>query len=146
MPPMTAGTISSKQERAIIALLNEPTIAKAATACGVSERTLYGWMNQPAFVTAYHKARRQAFGKAIALLQQYGALAAQTLAKVMIDPASPASAKVSAANIVLNQGRNGIELEDVVQRMEALEKGVKESLEADKGIKHAGYRQTAEAP
>ena len=39
-----SSSLEPRQERAIIALLNEPTIAKAADAAGVGERTLHRWL------------------------------------------------------------------------------------------------------
>src|SRR5882672_6802375 len=41
--------LSSSQEAAIIALLNEPTIPKAAEAARVSKRNLYRWLSEPTF-------------------------------------------------------------------------------------------------
>ena len=37
------------QERAIIALLNEQTLSKAAAAAEVGQRTLYRWLRKPEF-------------------------------------------------------------------------------------------------
>ena len=124
MAPKTAdinGTLTARHERAIIALLNEQTIGKAATTAGVSERTLYRWLDDPGFSRAYRKARREAFGQAIALTQRYAPLAVNTLAKIMTDQDAPAHAKASAATTLLRFGREGLELDDLAARIEALE-------------------------
>jgi len=89
--------LSAKQEEALVALLNEPTVNKAALLAGVGERTLYRWLDEPGFSRAYRTARRQAFNHAISLTQRYAAAAVQTLAKVMADPKAGPSAKVAAA-------------------------------------------------
>ena len=115
------GGLSRKQERAIVTLLNEQTISRAASAAGVNERTLYRWLREPGFARAYRDARREAFGQAIALTQRYAPLAVNTLAKVMSDANAPASAKVTAAVGLLRFGREGIELDDLAARVEALE-------------------------
>ncbi len=114
--------LTPRQERAIVALLSEQTVGRAAAAAKVGERTLYTWLDQPAFSKAYRKARREAFGQAIALTQRYAPLAVNTLAQVMMDASAPASSKVAAAVGLLRFGREGIELDDLAARVEALEK------------------------
>ncbi len=109
------------QERAIIALLNEQTLSKAAAAAEVGQRTLYRWLRKPEFSRAYRQARREAFGQAIALTQRYAPLAVNTLAQGMMDTAAPASSKVAAATGLLRFGREGIELDDLAARVDALE-------------------------
>ena len=115
------GHLTPKQERAIVALLNEQTVARAAKAAQVGERTMYRWLDEPGFSRAYYKARRDAFSQAIGLTQRYAPLAVNTLAQVMADQAAPASSRVSAAIALLRFGREGIELDDLAARVEALE-------------------------
>ncbi len=117
----TFDKLSQKQERAIVALLDAPTIAKAAEAIGVCERTLYRWLDDPDFAAAYRKARRQAFGVAIGLVQKYAPVAVNCLVRVTTDANAPASAKVAAATALLRFGREGIETDDLAVRVEALE-------------------------
>ncbi len=59
--------LTAAQERAIIALLNEQTVGRAAVAAEVGQRTLYRWLKDPTFSRAYREARRDAFGQAIAV-------------------------------------------------------------------------------
>ncbi len=115
------GHVTAKQERAIVAMLNEQTVARAATAARIGERTLYRWLREPAFSRAYRQARRDAFGQAIALTQRYAPLAVNTLAQVMMDDQAPSSSKVAAATTILRFGREGIELDDLGARVDALE-------------------------
>ena len=51
--------LTPKQEQAIVALLNEPTVTRAARALGVNDRTLYRWLDDPTFSGAYRRARRR---------------------------------------------------------------------------------------
>lgn len=104
-----------------MALLTESTLQKAAESVGIRPHTLNRWLAMPHFVEAYRKARREAFNQAIALTQRYSALAINTLAKVMLDANAPTSSKVSAAVAVLRFAREGIELEDLADRVAALE-------------------------
>ncbi len=113
--------LTASQERAVIALLNEQTIGRAAAAAEVGQRTLYRWLKDPTFSRDYREARRDAFGQAIALTQRYAPLAVNTLAQVMMDDGAPSSSKVAAATTILRFGREGIELDDLAARVEALE-------------------------
>ena len=63
--------------------------------------TLLNWMKQPEFDAAYREPRRAAFGQSISRLQQATGAAGSTLLKVMIDPNTPASTRVRAADSVL---------------------------------------------
>lgn len=109
------------QERAIVALVAEPTVAAAARASNVGLRTLHQWLRDRDFVRAYRDARREAFAHAISMTQRYTPMAVNTLAKVMTDPAAPFTAKVQAAAALLRFGRESIELDDLVDRVEQLE-------------------------
>ena len=116
--------LTAGQERAIIALMAEPSIAKAARTANVGERTLHSWLGDPSFSKAYREARRRAFAQAIALTHKMAAAAVQTLAKVMIDTTAPHAAKVSAATSLLRFSRESIELDDLAARLEELERRV----------------------
>lgn len=61
---LIADGITPKQEKAIIALLQEPTIPKAAQAAGVGVRSVHRWLTEPEFSRAYRRARRDAFSQA----------------------------------------------------------------------------------
>ncbi|QKK09753.1 MAG: hypothetical protein HND58_17345 [Planctomycetota bacterium] len=114
--------LTPQQEQAIIGLINETSVAAAARASGVGQRTLHQWINDDKrFMVAYRAARRQAFDQAIALTQRYASLAVTTLAKVMADASAANAAKVSAATAMLKFGRESIELDDLAARIETLE-------------------------
>ncbi|MFN0010146.1 MAG: hypothetical protein ACKVS8_00730 [Phycisphaerales bacterium] len=111
----------AKREKAILALLNEPTIARAAESAGVGQRTLYAWMKQPAFMRDYRFARREMFSHAISLTQRYAPMAVNTLAKIMGDATATHAARVSASAAILKFSRDSIELDELAQRLDALE-------------------------
>jgi hypothetical protein len=54
-------------------------------------------------------------------LQQATSAAASTLLKVMVDPSTPASTRVRAAESVLTHAAKSIEIEDIEARVTALE-------------------------
>src|SRR2546427_129381 len=73
------------------------------------------------FQTAFREARRAASSQSIARLQQASSAAATTLMKVMLDPSSPASTRVRAADSVLGHAAKAIEIEDIEACVAALE-------------------------
>src|SRR5687768_3126963 len=117
--------LNQKQERTIIALLNEPSIQKAAAAAEVGERTIYDWLKEETFSAEYRRARRDAFSQAIGMCMRYSPLASNTLAKIASDANAPASARVSASSALLKFSREGIELEDLEVRVKLLEQATK---------------------
>ena len=120
-PDPTDG-LTPKQAKALSALLQEPTLARAAAVAGCGERSLRRWMTEPPFRDAVFRARRETFGQAIWLTQRYAAVAVATLVKVMQDEHAPPSSKVAAAGMLLKFGREGIELDDLAERVELLER------------------------
>jgi len=114
--------LGRKQEEAIAALLTYPNVEQAARAIGIGTRTLLRWLKLPEFQAAYREARRAAYGQAVARLQQGASAAATTLLKTMIDPNTPASVRVRAAECVMNHATKAIEIEDIEARVAALER------------------------
>jgi hypothetical protein len=88
----------------------------------IGPRTLYRWLKEPEFDAAYRAAKRAAFGQAVARLQQGDSAAATTLLKTMIEPNTPASVRVRAAECVLNHAMKAIEIEDIEARVSELER------------------------
>ena len=111
-----------KHEEAIAALLTQRNVEDAARAVGIGISTLLRWMKEPEFEAAYREARRAAFGQSVARLQQGSSAAASTLLKVMIDPSTPPSTKVRAADSVLGHSAKAIEIEDIDARLTELER------------------------
>jgi hypothetical protein len=114
-----------KKEDAVVALLTHRTIEEAARSIGINFKTLLRWQEEPEFKTAYLEARRAAYTQAIARMQQATGTAVSVLLKVMIDPATPASTRVRAADSVLDHSAKAIELEDIEVRVSELENAAK---------------------
>lgn len=114
-------TLSRNQERVISILLSEPTLTAAAKKAGVTELTLYRWFKQADFATAYREACRQVVDTAIGSLQAACAEAVDTLRVIMADVQAPASSRVTAARTVLEMAFKAVELEDIEERVSALE-------------------------
>ena len=112
---------SRKQEQAISALLNEPTIEAAAKRIGVGETTLWRWLQIPSFQEQYRQAKRRVVEHAITQLQSACGEAVACLREVMGDREATDSSRVSAARAVLEQSIKTVELDDLNGRIAALE-------------------------
>ena len=116
-----------KKEAAIAALLTQRNIEEAANATGIAPNTLLKWMKEPEFQAAYREARRAAYSQAVARLQQGATAAATTLLKVMLEQGTPASARIRAAECIMNHSAKAIEIEDIQARVEELERAAENS-------------------
>jgi len=116
---------SRKRELLIAALLTEKTIGGAAAKVGIGENTALRWMQDPDFQEDYREARKMAVSQAISQLQQSTTDAVQTLREIMANKKAPASSRVTAARTVLDSSLKAVELEDLVARVEALERKIR---------------------
>lgn len=114
--------LSKTQERAIAALLTSPNHETAAQAAGISASTLTRWLNIPEFQAAYREARRQVVEFAISKTQEASTEAVKTLCEAMRADANRTSDRIRAAEIVLKMAIGGLEVADVLDRLEALER------------------------
>ncbi len=71
--------MNKNQEKAMIALINAPTITQAAKDSGIGEATFYRYLKDAEFSEAYNDARRQIVESAISGLQQAANEAVETL-------------------------------------------------------------------
>jgi hypothetical protein len=116
--------LSPKQYKAIAALLDEPTITKAAVAAGIHHATMHRWLQQPHFRRAYMEARWKSVQHSIARVQQFTSEAAAVLRDIMNDKSSPAYSRIAAANSIMNNGLRGVELEDHDQRIAEIQEDI----------------------
>ncbi|WP_024333222.1 hypothetical protein [Desulfotignum balticum] len=117
----TSSTLSANQLKAIKALVSHNTVAEAAEACKMGRQTLYRFMRDPLFDAELRKARRVLVNRAILSLQQSCRYAATALAQICRDDEAPPSARVAAAREILSQTMKAIEIEDIEERLQALE-------------------------
>jgi hypothetical protein len=122
-PPVSdqVGNLSTNQVKALSALVSYPTVMDAARACGLTDRTLRRYLEDPTFKEALRATRRQMVLQTIGALQSAGSEAVSTLRSVMTDSDATASAKVTAARIVLEQSLVGLEMNDLIERLSELE-------------------------
>lgn len=113
--------LSRKKEMAIAALLSQPSIPEAARAVKIGEKTLWRWLQREDFRNAYVEARREVVSQVLAQVQCGMSEAVETLREVMRDDSATASARVSAARVMIDIGLQGTEVEDLERRIYRLE-------------------------
>lgn len=116
-----------QRERLILALLQQPSLEKAASSIGISTVTAWRISKTPEFQEEYRKARRETFSQSVARLQHATGAAVSTLLKVMVDQDSPPASRVRAADCVLDHAAKAIELEDIEARVAELERATETS-------------------
>jgi DNA-binding MurR/RpiR family transcriptional regulator len=119
--------LNAKQEKAIMALLTEPTIRQAAERAGVGETTLYRWLQEEVFSHAFREARKMALSQTISRLQQTTTKAVDTLEAIMNDDTASASSRVTASKTVLEMAFKAFEVEDLATKVEELQKYIEEA-------------------
>lgn len=112
--------ISLKQQKAITALLTERTTRDAAKKCGVNEKTLYTWMNEPAFRAALRDAEKAILDDVTRRLSAGQSLALDTLEK-LIQSARHESTKLRASVAWLEMSLKYRDMQDIDERLTALE-------------------------
>lgn len=112
----------SKRDKAIMALLMQPTIQEAAKSIGISDTTLWRWMQEEEFSTQYKEAKQLAFNQAMGRLQQVSSIAVDTLQSVMEDETAPPSSRVSAAKTVLELSHKSFEIQELAEKIAELER------------------------
>jgi ACT domain-containing protein len=109
----------TNKEKALIALLKNPSITRAAKNSGLSEETLYRYLRDKEFVSEYRAARRLTVENAVAELQGAANEAVETLKK-NLHCENPA-VEIRAAQIILDNALKGVEMIDILERLEKLE-------------------------
>lgn len=109
-----------QSEQLILAMLQQPTLEKAAAAAGISPTTAWRLNKTPEFQQELRKARRKVFGDALARMQLNASAAVDTILCVMNDPKTPARDRLRAAEFLLNHAAKA-EIEDLSARVDALE-------------------------
>jgi hypothetical protein len=131
--------LDRKKQDAIKALMTHPTIEKAAGAVGISETTLWRWLQLPEFANAYAEARNRVLEQTLSLLHKATGSAVATLVRNL--KCGNPSVEVRAAIGVLDQTFKARELLEMEQRLAAVEMTLDEAKNVEKTVTSKfGYR------
>lgn len=106
----------------ILALIeNHGNVTNAATAIGLTRRTIQIRMKNGDFLSKYHAARDKMIDQCCHVLQSNIAAAGQYLVDVMNDTAAPPTVRMNAAVTIIDRAMKMTELCNVLPRLERLE-------------------------
>lgn len=111
-----------KQQQAIAALLTATSLDAAAIQCGIAEKTLWRWTQDPEFAAAYRKAQQRLLESAINALRQAALTFADTLRIVAADATAPPASRATAARSGLEILLKAASVEDLERRLSELER------------------------
>jgi phage terminase small subunit len=120
----TNPVLSTKQRRAIEALLSTGDVTAAAKEARVGKSSLYRWLREPVFLAAVREAETAALDELSRMLVRLGRPAVGTLAKAMSDPKAPWPTRVRAADASLARLLQLRELATLEARVTELERSV----------------------
>lgn len=116
------GTLNTKQNRAIRALLTEKTTSDAAKTAGVGERTLWRWMNEDeTFRQTLNEAETLALGESVRRLVSLHFKALRAIEEALDDKEATHGTKLRASSIVLDTTLRLRELFTLEERISRLE-------------------------
>ena len=107
-------------------LLTHGTIKKTAAALGISARTIYNRLRDPATRELYAQARGQLLESATANLCESLNSAIDFLHSVVDDKEAPLALKIQCADSLLRHAVRYVEVADVTNRLSALEQKLDE--------------------
>jgi len=120
----TAGHGAKSQavrDRAILALLSEKSIPKAAAKCRIGERTLHRWLtSDAAFQAAYAEARQAAFQAGMSRVQALTGKAIDTLDE-LLDAEKYPNVRLGAARTVAELGIHQHDAETILRKLDEIE-------------------------
>lgn len=112
------------REKAMAALLSSDTQAAAAAKCGISDRALRGYLADPSFNAEYQRRKRQLVSDATRQIQASYQSAIRALRGIVESDTSSEGAKISASRALLEFGLKFTETNDIMTRLEELERAV----------------------
>lgn len=109
----------TNQTKVLVALLETSSIADASVKSGLSQETIYRYLRDKGFQREFREARRAMVDNAVSALQRATSKAVQTLERNM-SCENPA-VETRTAQIILEMSFKGVEMADILERLENLE-------------------------
>lgn len=118
-------SLSQKQVNAILALAQGKTFTEVAKLVSIDRSTLYGWRQDEVFAGTLRSLQTDVLSGAIGILKSRAQGAAKTICDCAEFGDDPEAPRVPAARANLDYAFKGVEFEDLVKRIEELERGEK---------------------
>ena len=115
-----------KHEQTVAVLIAARTLEEAAEELKITPLTLRRWLAEDAELQQlYREARREVMAYALGRLQRVTAHAVDRLESILEHTGTPAAAAVSAAKAVIEIALKAVTLDDLDQRLSAVEAQIK---------------------
>ena len=114
--------LTAKQLKAIPAILAARSITDGCRAARISRETFYAWLQEPAFKAEYERQGRALIDEAFQGLKGLTGEAVETLRKLLTSRQD--GVKLRAAQLVIESTLKRIEIEDLKERIDALERRI----------------------
>jgi hypothetical protein len=126
-----SNALSAKQELALQAVISHPSLKEAALAAGISETTLWRYMQDEEFSRRLRLARRDAVNHAVTRLQRASCDAVTVLQDLMMKEDAPPAARITAARTVLDYSMRAVEQDELRAQIDELERFILRKQEED---------------
>jgi hypothetical protein len=117
--------LTRRQDAFLSELCKAKSIAEAAKSAHVSDATARRWLDLPHVQSAYRDMRRQLVDDALAGLQSASRAAVVALVR-NLSPSAPPSVQVRAAEAILLNATQAVEIAEVLSRLQRIEQRVAE--------------------
>ena len=114
--------LNIRQDKFLKALLEAGSIDEACKKANINRTTGYKYLKDQLFMDEYRKIRRDAMQQVTARLQKKSEEAVEVLAEIMNNKEAPTSSRVQSAKNILDVAYRSLELDDVQERIEKVEK------------------------
>jgi hypothetical protein len=110
-----------------MALMTHATLDEAAAVAGISPSTARRWYATDEVKAELRRRQEEAVSHSLSRLKSCMTEALDVLRCVMADAGYPPSSRVAAARAVLDNAFRAVEADNILERIEALEKQMKEA-------------------
>lgn len=118
--------MNPRKQKALTALLSYPTHKQAAKACGISDRQLRTYLQDPEFKKEYQQRLDLILEEATTQARRAMTPAVTALVEIVQDSKKADTTRVLAARAILDAGLRMIDTTDTAERLSALEEITKD--------------------
>ena len=123
-----ANELKPNQQRALLALLEAPSVAAAARQSGIAERTIHRWLHEdPDFQDELREKRRQRIEHASTRLQSTASQAVQSLIELLASKDHIEPGRAALVRTALDFAFRAAAYSDLADRLEALEQAANDA-------------------
>lgn len=94
--------LTVNQTKALNALVSNATVEEASEACGLSKRTIYRYLQEPEFITAFYNAQGLLLTNAVRGLSVLSQAAVETIEDILNDESSKPHHRLKASEMIFS--------------------------------------------